>query len=433
MIIDFTISNFRSIREPQTLSFEATNDSHLEDHFIVKKGKYRLLKIATLLGANASGKSNVIKAFMLFPVLVLRPCEDKSATINYSRFALDPEWKDRDTTMILNFVCGEQRYYYELHFNNNEVTYELLKCYPFAKDAGPRKVFERFTDSASRLSTIKLGSRYRAYAQAIGDLKVNVLHNRTVLGAFQISNVDIPWLKEIVDWVGSYWLPIVKTTDQRLSEYTSGQIHKGKIQKSDVVDLLRRADIGVSDLSISEQIDNLPKEVIDIILNSEDAPEELKKQIQEDPTSKELVVKLIHDGKQGPVPFDYEDESRGTQRYYELLSVLLLIVNSPHFVAIDELECRMHPDLYEHFIATYLNNAGESQLVFTTHMREFLADRDMYRDDSVWFTEKSDEGATELFSLADFGSDILRSDSSRYNAYRSGRLGATPRLGDTSL
>ena len=81
MVIDFSISNFRSIRDKQTLSFEATNSTHLEEYFVMKVGKYRLLKIATLLGANASGKSNVLRAFYLFTDLMLRPCKDKTSEI----------------------------------------------------------------------------------------------------------------------------------------------------------------------------------------------------------------------------------------------------------------------------------------------------------------------------------------------------------------
>ena len=139
----------------------------------------------------------------------------------------------------------------------------------------------------------------------------------------------------------------------------------------------------------------------------------------------------MHQGSQADVPFDFDEESRGTQRYYELAGVLLRLINEPHIVAVDELEFSMHPDLYEHFIVTFLTNAKESQLMFTTHMREFLADRGLFRDDSVWFTQKSELGATELYSLADFGTDVLRKVNSRYNAYRSGRLGAVPHLGDT--
>jgi len=433
MVIDFTISNFRSIKEPQTISFEATDDKHLEQYYIIQKGKYRLLKIAALLGANASGKSNVLKAFMLFPTLILNPCENKDSIIKYKRFALDDICEKSDSTMIINFICGQQKYNYEVHFNNTSVTYELLKVEPFESGTRVRKVFERRTNPTTMYASVVLGDSYKSYAAKFKDLSLNLLHNRTVFGAFQKSNVEIPWLKEINDWVKSYWLPAVKTTDQHLSEYTTERIHEGEIQKNDVVNILKKADIGVNDLSISEKIETLPKSVIDYILNNENAPEELKKQVKEDPTTKDLVVKLAHNGKNGAVPFDFSEESRGTQRYYELSSVLLMIVKESHFLAIDELECQMHPDLYEHFITTYLNNSKESQLIYTTHMREFLSDRDLFRDDSVWFTEKNEEGVSEVFSLADFGTEILRQGNSRYNAYRSGRLGAIPRLGDTQL
>ena len=85
MILDFTISNFRSIRDPQTISFEATKDTHLEDYYVVKKGNYRILKMAVILGANASGKSNVVRAFDLFPKLMLYPCENKTSKIEYDK------------------------------------------------------------------------------------------------------------------------------------------------------------------------------------------------------------------------------------------------------------------------------------------------------------------------------------------------------------
>lgn len=433
MLIDFSISNFRSIKGTQKLSFEATNDTHLEDYFVVKKGKYRLLKMVSLLGANASGKSNILRAFMLFPSFVLNPSKDKSSKIRYKRFALDPDQNDLDTVLSMNFICRDQKFYYEVHFNNDYISYELLKCDPFDEKLSTRKVFERRTDPSSMVSSVSLGDKYRSYASRFRDLSLNLLHNRTVFGAFYKSNLDIPWMKDITDWVKDYWLPLVKTTDQHLDEYTSERIQDGALKKEEVVSFLNRADFGISDLSVNEKIEPLPKEVVDMILSNENAPEDLKQQVKDDPTTKDLVVKLSHLGKQGLVPFDFEEESRGTQRYYELSSVLLLICKEPHFVAIDELESRMHPDLYEHFIVSYLKNSKDSQLVFTTHMREFLMNRGIYRDDSVWFTEKSNDGETELFSLVDFGSEILRKDSSRFNAYRAGRLGAIPQLGDTKL
>ena len=185
----------------------------------------------------------------------------------------------------------------------------------------------------------------------------------------------------------------------------------------------------VDDLIIETETKPIPKTIVDMLLSNDEVPEEFKSKIKIDPTTEVNNVRLIHNG----VPFDFKEESAGTRRYYELSGILLMLIKESHFVAIDELECRLHPDLYEHFIVSYLNNAKYSQMVFTTHMREFLADRNMFRDDSVWFTQKSDDGATDLYSLNDFGSDVLRNSTSRYNVYRAGRLGAVPKLQDTYI
>ncbi len=431
MILDFTISNFRSIKEPQTISFEATNDTHLEDYYIVKKDKYRILKIATILGANASGKSNVIRAFSLIHNLFLEPCKNKTSIIEYDKFALDPNTIDVDSVMVVNFICGEQKYTYEVHFNNKSVTYELLKKHPFG-ELRAHTVYERFTDLVTDVSSIKWGGNYKSVSNS-RDLSPNLLHNRTVFGAFQNTNVDIPWMKEIVDWVDSYMLPPISPLNQGLYEYVTNKIGQKKIDKGSIALQLKKADIGVADLIIETETKAIPKEVVEMLLSDADVSEDLKNRIKNDPTTEETNVRLIHNSLNGGVPFDFNEESGGTRRYYELSGILMMLVEEPHFVAIDELECRLHPDLYEHFIATYLNNAKESQLIFTTHMREFLADKDMFRDDSVWFTEKSDDGSTELYSLNDFGSDVLRDSTSRYNVYRAGRLGAVPRLQDTYI
>lgn len=402
MILDFTISNFRSIKEAQTISFEATKDTHLEDYFIIKKDKYRILKIATILGANASGKSNIIRAFGLLHDLILSPCENKNSEIDYDKFALDTDFVDNDSVMIVNFICGEQKYYYEVHFNNKAVTYELLKKHPFG-ELKDHNVYTRETDLEKGVSIIKWGSKYKLASKTRG-LIDNLIHNRTVFGAFQNTNVDIPWMKEIIDWVDCYILPQVLPTPQGVFRDITEQIAEQRIDKEIIVRHLNKADIGISDFII-EKIDN------DIFNNYE--------------------IRFIHNGSQGGVSFDVREESEGTKRYYELSGVLMLLVKENHFVTIDELECRLHPDLYEHFVLTYLKNTKESQIIFTTHSREFLNDRGLFRDDSVWITEKTDVGATNLYSLADFDSNFLRNTTNRYNMYKAGRLGGVPRLQDT--
>lgn len=430
MIIDFTISNYRSIRKAQTVSFEATNDSTLEDYYVVTLGKYRILKMVAIYGANASGKSNILSALNMLPKLLLQPCRDKSSFIIYDRFALDASSSVENSEMTVNFICGERKYHYETVFNNQMVSYELLQCQPF-DSLRAHRVYERKTDKNTMLSTVKWGSNY-AMSSAMQSLKVNLLHNRTLFGAFQMSNVDIPWMKEILDWLKDYMLPNVITGNQNLFEYTSTMLTKSQTDKQLAVDILKKADVGICDFDIEDNFENLPTMMIDMIMRDKSVPEVVKDKIRKNPISHTFKVRMQHTTSHGNVQLDYSKESNGTKRYYELSSILLQLVKYSHFVCIDELECRLHPELYKHFIVMFLTNAKNSQMVFTTHLREFLDDNDQLRKDAIWFTEKNRDGETELYSLADFTeSEIAK--LSVFNAYKAGRFGATPHLGNTYI
>lgn len=431
MILDFSVTNFKSINETQTLSFEATNDKHLEDFFVVKKDKYRILKLGAILGANASGKSNVLKAIRLLRQLILHPCENKSDTIGTDCFALNDDCREKDTELKINFLCGESKYCYEVKFNNSVVSYELMTAHPFG-ELRPHEMFVRTTDNKTMVATLKLGAKYRS-AKVTTVLTGNLLHNRTVFGAFLHSNVDVPWLAELVKWAKEYLMPNITTSDQNLLMYVADLILDHRIKKEAVADLLHKADVGVCDFDLEKKEEKLPAELLEHIMNDNNAPNALKQQLQEHPVGMKYNVSMIHSGKDKQVAFEYDNESSGTQRYFELSGILLQLIEHPHFVAIDELENKLHPDLYMHFVMTYLTNAKESQMLFTTHIREFLEDRNTFRDDSVWFTQKSKDGSTELYSLADFGSDVLRNSTNRSNAYRSGRLGGIPNLSDTYI
>jgi AAA15 family ATPase/GTPase len=109
------------------------------------------------------------------------------------------------------------------------------------------------------------------------------------------------------------------------------------------------------------------------------------------------------------------------------------MINQSMIIPIDELEASLHPDLYEHFLLTFLRNAKHSQLIVTTHNREILGDRDLFRPDAVWFADKPDGGATQLYALADFDSSVLRKETNVLNAYNSGKLSGVPNLGSTYM
>lgn len=430
MLIDFTISNFRSIKDPQTISFEATDDTHLEEYYVVNKGGFRLLKMATIIGANASGKSNMLQAYMLFLLLMRVPCESKTDRILYDRFAFDNESAAQDSTIGVNFICAGFHYRYHIVFNNELVFEENLQ----RRELGSSElklIFVRRTDRITKHSVVSLEDDYLKYQKEFEDLQRNLLHNRTVFGAYQKTNVDIPWMKEVADWMVSYLLPIVTTAEQGLPQYTSNQIFAGKISKEQVAAFLRKADVGIDDFSVKNEDIPISVEYASALLADSRVDVSVKEQVKNKTAISTARVKMMHQGNKGHYELDFKEESRGTQRYYEMAGVLLTLINSSHIVAIDELEYAMHPDLYEHFMATFLTNAKESQIICTTHMREFLTDRNLFRDDSVWIAQKDSCGASEFYSMADFDKKELQQIGSRYNAYKSGRLGGVPLLGDT--
>jgi AAA15 family ATPase/GTPase len=98
---------------------------------------------------------------------------------------------------------------------------------------------------------------------------------------------------------------------------------------------------------------------------------------------------------------------------------------------IDELESSLHPDLFQHFLLSFLVNSKKSQFIATTHNREILDNKDIFRNDAIWITDKdNEECATELYSLADFDTKVIRDTTNILNAYKTGKLGGTPNLGD---
>ena len=126
----------------------------------------------------------------------------------------------------------------------------------------------------------------------------------------------------------------------------------------------------------------------------------------------------------------FEVESQGTLRYYSFAGLLYLLIKKSKAFLIDELESSLHPDLFQHFLLSFLVNSKESQLIATTHNREILNNKDIFRNDVIWITDKDNEDcATVLYSLTDFDTYVIRDTTNILNAYKLGKLGGTPNLG----
>lgn len=425
MIINFSVQNFGSIKDKQTLTFEADKSTHLEDSYIINNSGLRILKIALIYGANASGKTTVLKALQFLRKLVLEPESKKTDELDFQPFLFDPYTPSQNSIFGIEFLQNNTRYYYEVEFFKKAVVKETLNYY------SPNKanVFKRTTDIKNQFTEISFGSKIKKDKSIEKSIESNTLWNNTVLGGFLKTNADIKELKEVIDWFDNYLRPLVFTNTQ-LESYVTSKIDKGELAKEEVIKILRKADFQISDIIIKKEEKEIPNGFIDFVKNQLKAPNGELKKLEEKGKITSLGIELEHtvNTLKYLLPIDYE--SQGTKRYYGFSGLLAILIKQPTAFPIDELESSLHPDLYTHFIISFLLNTKESQLIATTHNREIFDNKDIFRNDAIWFTDKNEKCSTELYSLADFDSSIVRNTTNVLNAYKSGKLKGTPVLGD---
>lgn len=409
MIINFSVENFGSIKEKQTLSFLANKSDHLEDYYIIEPIKgLRLNKLALIYGANASGKTTVLKALDFLKYINTNPFSKKTAKFDFKPFLFDDKTPSQNTKFEIEFVQFGEKYFYEVELNKNCIVYEKLLNY----NPGKAVVFERTTDEKKELTSIKFGSKILKRKHFEDSLELFTLWNNTVIGGFFKSNIDNQILKDVGVFFETQIAPMM-SFDIAIDSTLSWGLFEGNLNTNFFIDVLKRADFSVHNIKV--EVENRDKENDD---DDEDEDDEYK-------------VEFVHRIKDKDYSLSFEEESLGTQRYYSFALLSYFLLKRDSIIPIDELESSLHPDLFNHFLLTYLvNGKKESQLIATTHNREILNNRDIFRDDAIWFTDKNEDSATELYSLADFDSTVVRDTSNVLNAYKSGKLGGVPNLGD---
>ena len=410
MIVNFSIQNFGSIKGKQILSFEADASEHLENTYVVCAAGKRLLKLALIYGANASGKTTVLKALDFLRDLVVNPKEKKTDLLDFSPYLFDANTPEQPTELSIAFVHEEVYYEYEVAFTRQSVIREILYVY----DPEKTLVYERTTDTEGQLTKINFGYPITLDKSAQQVLELNTLWNNTVLGGFLKTNISFEELRQVTDWFGSYLKPII-APDTKLDTYITNKIDEKKLTKGEVLEILKKADFNISDIVIRKKEEIVPEDLLIFFKGQV----EIKGRI--------IIQHTINDTHYN---LPMEQESEGTKRFYGFAGLLALLIKSSTIFPIDELESSLHPDLYTHFLLSFLQNAKKSQLIATTHNRELLGDRDIFRDDVIWFTDKGKDCATELYSLADFDTATIKNI---LNAYKIGKFSGVPRLSDTFI
>ncbi len=426
MIINFNVQNFGSIKDKQTLSFEADKSKHLEDYFIMKSiNGLRLLKLGLIYGANASGKTSVLKALDFLRDLVLQPEGKKTSELNFNPFLFDQTTPSLPTILSIEFIQNDIKYFYEIEFSKKAILKEELINFNPSKAS----VYKRTTDIEKQFSEIKFGSKITIDKSFKKTLESNTLWNNSVLGGFLKTNVELKELKEVTDWFSSYLQPIVQPFTE-LDGYVASKIESSDINKKDVISILKKADFNISDIVINKEEKDIPDRLIDFLEKKVRASVEKVNELKNKVKITSLNIELEHTVNERKYNLPFELESQGTQRYYGFAGLLSLLIRGSISIPIDELESSLHPDLFTHFLLSYLINSKKSQLIATTHNREILNNKDIFRNDAIWFTNKNEDCATELYSLSDFDTSVVRDTSNVYNAYKIGKFGGVPNLGD---
>jgi AAA15 family ATPase/GTPase len=425
MIVNFSIENFGPILEKVTLSFEATRSSKLAKYYKFSSvDDLKLLKLAIIYGSNASGKTSILFALDYLRQLILEPLNKKNEKLEHNPFLFSANYQNLNTKLALDFIQDSNRYLYEVEYNEIAIVSESLSRIKKKKII---PVFKRATDLNAQLTKID-------FIQDIDtDIKKtlvsNTLWNNTVFGGFLKTNIQLDEFQNIIDWFSNSLKPMISPSSD-LEEFVTSRIKSGLISKESVVGILQKADFNISDVIISEEDIDIPKVLLEALINQEHMPKEEKIRLKN--MGKINALKLDFEHSVGDIKriLTPELESRGTMRFYGLAGILALLITNNTIFSIDELETSLSPALFEYFLLCFLTNSNSSQVIATTHNIDLLNNKNIYRNDAIWIADKTEERFTNLYSLSDFDPTLVNNNSDIYKIYKTGKLGGAPNLGD---
>jgi AAA15 family ATPase/GTPase len=406
MIIEFSVLNYRSIKTEQTLSLVAENSKNKEDNTfevtLANGSKLRLLNSAIIYGANASGKSNVLKAFNTMRSIVIssRMSNIDDPITAYDPFQFDDFSNISPTSFSLTFILKSIKYHYEFSFNGKEILTEKLDYYPKGQ---PATLFERVKSSSNIQDEISFGTSLKNKPT-----ENTVLKNQLYLSQFGgkphelLTNV-YRYFSQIYVTSGNSSTTHIRNIQKKILN-TENQDFKIRLSK-----LLKIADTKIESIS-SKVKDNSQSISQDI--------ETLATHIVYDHNGKKIEEKELR----------LQEESVGTRVLFSLGGLILLCLDKGAIMFYDELDNSLHPKLTKFLIRLFQNpitNKNNAQLVFASH-EVTLLDKEIFRRDQIWFTEKNKYGVTELYSAKDI--EGVREDTAFDKWYLSGKFGGEPRI-----
>jgi AAA15 family ATPase/GTPase len=420
MLIEFSVKNFKSIKERQTLSMVATKGGELRGSNVLAAldNKLDLVRTAAIYGPNASGKTNLVKAMYTMRKIVVNSSQgQRGDAIGVTPYLFDKETQLLPSEFSVTFVIQNVRYEYGFITTNEQVLEEWLLTYP--KGRSQTWIDRKFKDDSQEYqwgNMDKLTGAKQVWQDAT---RPNALFLST---AVQLNNTQ---LQPVFDWFRLYIRPIPGD----LSPIFTFQLCEDDDLKLEIIKFLQAADFHISGLELKsepiqlDELETIPRKLITALKSTSNNKSERHS----------YDIKTIHKGKDGnEYLLDMDDESSGTEKFFTYAGPWLDMLKNGYVAVIDELNNNLHPDLVKFMVQMFHNNnlnRKNAQLIFTTHETSILS-QEMFRRDQIWFTEKDEFNATTLYPLSDFsprkGVENLEKN------YLQGRYGGLPYLRDVA-
>lgn len=425
MIVNFSFKNYRSVKEEQVFSMEATSSKLKENNILypIKYNKHlRLLKTAVLYGANASGKSNLIRFIFTMRNFILNSIDLKtgdsiSEKEYYDPYLLDGKSKNQPTEFSIDFISPTQKKHrYIVKFNKSEVIYEYLGVY---ETSWISKIFER-----------KEFNEFVEFGEGMQDKKEDKKVPKNHLYLSKIGNSTNEQFQEIYLYfkLMEVWNAVPTSFKDILFRRTETIFNN--IEQKNLIRKINKL-IGIADTKIS-RVEVSEKDNDGFAALPDDIRDSMIKKYKYETFG---VHPIFENGKQiGEEKFSFNtQESQGTRMMFAIGGLILEAFERPYptVIFLDEFDNSLHPDLAKFLIELFHNpkvNLNNSQLIFATHETTLL-DNKIFRKDQIWFGEKNKFGETEFFSIKDFKDlNNVRSDIPFDKWYRTGKFGAIPNI-----
>lgn len=415
VLVEFTVKNYRSIKDEQALSMVKAKGNELEDtnSFLPDTtASFMLLRSAAIYGANAAGKSNVIRAMMEMESIVRNSASSSQEgdDIPVTPFLFDESSSSEPTEFEIVFISEGVRYQFGFCATESHIVEEWLIAYP--KGRAQRWYSRGFHKKKNK-------SEYKFSDYLLG--QKTVWQNATRANALFLSTavqLNSDQLKPVFNWFKETLRPA------NVSGWGPGftaSLCEKEDTKSRVLEFLRAADFDIHDVRID-------KEKFDPDLLPSDVPKSVRENLIKEMKDKDIIdIKTIHKSRSGSlIPLDFDEESDGTQKFFSFAGPWIDTLQKGYVLVIDELHDNLHPKMVKYLVNLFHSdktNPNNAQLIFTTHETSILS-QDNFRRDQIWFCEKGDDQATSLYPLTDFSP---RKDRENIElGYLSGRYGALP-------